>query len=139
MAAPVQPRGAGPNPGSSAEAFATRLIGVTRTYPGAGRHRPVQALGPVDLDLHRGEFFAVVGPSGCGKSTLLDVLAGLSRPTTGNVEFEGKPITDKVPEGVGIVFQEDASFHWLTVRDNAAFGLRRQGLPENEIAERVDQ
>jgi NitT/TauT family transport system ATP-binding protein len=117
---------------------AVRLAGVTRIYPGAGLHPPVQALGPLDLELRQGEFFAVVGPSGCGKSTLLDVLAGLSRPTSGTVEFEGRPVTDRVPEGVGVVFQEDASFHWLTVRDNAAFGLRRQGVPEREIAERVD-
>lgn len=127
-----------PGPSIEPAPVAVRLAGVTRVYPGAGRHPPVQALGPIDLDLRQGEFFAVVGPSGCGKSTLLDVLAGLSRPTSGTVEFEGTPVTDKVPEGVGIVFQEDASFHWLTVRDNAAFGLRRQGLPENEIAERVD-
>jgi len=137
-AATAPARGAAVDPAATEAAVAARLSGVTRTYPGRGKHPPVQALGPVDLDLQRGEFFAVVGPSGCGKSTLLDVLAGLSRPTTGSVEFEGKTVTDKVPEGVGIVFQEDASFHWLTVRDNAAFGLRRQGLPENEIAERVD-
>ena len=88
----------------------------------------MHALGPLDLDLARGEFFAVVGPSGCGKSTLLDVLAGLSAPTAGNVTFEGKPVAGEVPDGVGVVFQEDASFPWLTVRDNVAFGLRRAGM-----------
>ena len=118
--------------------LAARLSAVTRVYQGVGTHPPVQALGPLDLDLHQGEFFAVVGPSGCGKSTLLDVLAGLSRPTAGAVEFEGRAVTDRVPEGVGVVFQEDASFHWLTVRDNVAFGLRRRGLAEREVAERVD-
>ena len=118
--------------------LAARVAGVTRVYPGAGRRPPVHALGPLDLDLRQGEFFAVVGPSGCGKSTLLDVLAGLCRPTSGTVDFEGRPVTDRVPEGVGVVFQEDASFHWLTVRDNAAFGLRRLGGPEREINERVD-
>ncbi|MBM3558073.1 MAG: ATP-binding cassette domain-containing protein, partial [Alphaproteobacteria bacterium] len=56
------------------------------------------ALGPIDLALRRGEFFAVVGPSGCGKSTLLDVLAGLSPPTAGTVTFEGKPIAGEVPD-----------------------------------------
>ena len=135
-----------PNPAASPVAapiagsgrIAARLAGVTRIYPGAGHQPPVHALGPLDLDLGQGEFFAVVGPSGCGKSTLLDVLAGLSRPTAGTVEFEGRPVTDRVPEGVGVVFQDDASFHWLTVRENAAFGLRRQGVPEPEIAERVD-
>ena len=115
-----------------------RLRGVTRVYPAGPGGQPVHALGPVDLDLHRGEFFSVVGPSGCGKSTLLDVLGGLAVPTGGTVEFEGQPVAGKVPDGVGIVFQEDASFPWLSVYDNAAFGLRRAGLAESEIRERVD-
>ena len=112
--------------------------GVTRVYPGAGGQPPVHALGPVDLVLKRGEFFSVVGPSGCGKSTLLDVLAGLSAPTEGEIGFEGKRVAGQVPDGVGVVFQEDASFPWLSVTDNIAFGLRRIGLPKAEIAERVD-
>jgi len=57
-----------------------RVEGVTRTYASAGNQPPVHALGPIDLDLLKGEFFAVVGPSGCGKSTFLEVLAGLQRP-----------------------------------------------------------
>ncbi|MDP2007703.1 MAG: ABC transporter ATP-binding protein [Rubrivivax sp.] len=114
------------------------IRGVTRVYPAAAGGQPVHALGPIDLDLQRGEFFSVVGPSGCGKSTLLDVLGGLARPTAGTVVFEGRPVTDKVPDGVGIVFQEDASFPWLSVYDNAAFGLRRVGMAETEIRERVE-
>ncbi|MGE3997149.1 MAG: ABC transporter ATP-binding protein [Variibacter sp.] len=110
------------------------LRGVTRVYPGA---MAVHALGPIDLDLMRGEFVAVVGPSGCGKSTLLDVLAGLSPPTEGTISFEGKPVHGVVPDGVGVVFQEDASFAWLTVRDNVAFGLRRAGVDAAEIDRRV--
>jgi NitT/TauT family transport system ATP-binding protein len=110
------------------------MRGVTRVYTGA---RDVHALGPVDLDLLRGEFFSVVGPSGCGKSTLLDVLAGLSAPTEGSIDFEGRPVRG-VPEGIGVVFQEDASFPWLTVQDNVAFGLRRAGVDAAETARRVD-
>jgi NitT/TauT family transport system ATP-binding protein len=110
------------------------MRGVTRVYPGA---RDVHALGPVDLDLLRGEFFSVVGPSGCGKSTLLDVLAGLSAPTEGAITFEGAPVRG-VPEGIGVVFQEDASFPWLTVQDNVAFGLRRAGIDAAETRRRVD-
>ncbi len=115
-----------------------RLRGVTRVYPAGPGGQPVHALGPLDLDLRRGEFFSVVGPSGCGKSTLLDVLGGLAAPTAGTVEFEGRPVAGQVPDGVGIVFQEDASFPWLTVYDNAAFGLRRAGMAEGEIRERVE-
>jgi len=114
------------------------LSGLTRVYPGAAGARPLHALGPIDLDLERGEFFAVVGPSGCGKSTLLDLLAGLQRPTAGTVTFEARPVTGDVPDGIGVVFQEDASFPWLTVWDNAAFGLRRSGVADAEIRRRVD-
>jgi NitT/TauT family transport system ATP-binding protein len=115
-----------------------RLTGVTRVYPGAAGHPAVHALGPVNLALNRGEFFAVVGPSGCGKSTLLEVLAGLQQPTAGTVTFEDRPVAGEVPDGIGVVFQEDASFPWLTVSDNAAFGLRRSGAPEAEVRRRVD-
>ncbi len=111
------------------------LCGVTRRF---GGRTPVHALGPLDLDLVAGEFFSVVGPSGCGKSTLLDVLSGLGRPTEGSVRFEGRPVDGQVPDGVGVVFQEDSSFPWLTVRDNVAFGLRRGGLERQEMARRVD-
>jgi NitT/TauT family transport system ATP-binding protein len=115
-----------------------RLRGVTRIYPAAPGGSPVHALGPVDLDLRRGEFFSVVGPSGCGKSTLLDVLGGLAQASGGTIEFEGKPVAGTVPDGVGIVFQQDASFPWLTVYDNAAFGMRRAGADEGEIRSRVE-
>jgi NitT/TauT family transport system ATP-binding protein len=112
------------------------LSAVTRVYPRPdGGH--THALGPIDLTLREGEFLAIVGPSGCGKSTLLDVLAGLSRPTAGTIIFEGKPVVGEVPTGVGVVFQEDASFPWLTVEDNIAFGLKRSGLPQQDIRQRV--
>ena len=111
--------------------------GVTKVFP-ASSGGEVRALGPVDLDLPRGEFFSVVGPSGCGKSTFLDILAGLSSPTAGTVAFNGKALAGAVPDGVGVVFQQDASFAWLTVWDNVAFGLRRQGKDGTEIRRRVD-
>lgn len=114
------------------------LSNVTRVYPGVAGNPPVNALGPINLELRRGEFFAVVGPSGCGKSTLLEVLAGLQPASSGTVMFEGAPVAGEVPEGIGVVFQEDASFPWLTVADNTAFGLRRAGMAESEIRRRVD-
>ncbi len=111
---------------------------VTRIFPGVKQHPAVHALGPIELQLSAGEFFAVVGPSGCGKSTLLDVIAGLSPPTEGSVVFEGNPVAGQVPDGIGVVFQEDASFAWLNVWDNIAFGLRRAGMASEEIRKRVD-
>ncbi len=115
-----------------------QLAAVTRIYPGTGKQPPVHALGPIDLELRKREFFAVVGPSGCGKSTFLEVLAGLQTPSAGTVTFEGQPVSGQVAEGIGVVFQEDASFPWLTVWDNAAFGLRRNGVNAAEVRRRVD-
>jgi NitT/TauT family transport system ATP-binding protein len=122
----------------AADAVHASLSGVTRVYPAMAGHKPVHALGPLDFELKRGEFFAVVGPSGCGKSTLLEVLAGLQPPTDGTVTFEGRPVAGQVPDGIGVVFQEDACFPWLTVYDNSAFGLRRSGMPNAEVRRRVD-
>ncbi|HEY1541474.1 MAG TPA: ABC transporter ATP-binding protein [Xanthobacteraceae bacterium] len=115
------------------------LRGVTKVFPGHDGHLDVHALGPIDLDIPHGEFFTVVGPSGCGKSTLLDVLAGLSTATAGDATFDGVALAGRVPDGIGAVFQQDASFFWLNVWDNVAFGLRRRGMSKAEIARRVGQ
>ncbi len=123
---------------AEAGALRARLSGVTKVFDTGSRQSTIHALGPVDLDLAAGEFVTVVGPSGCGKTTLLETLAGLTSPSTGTVTFEGKAVSDKVPRGIGIVFQEDASLPWLTVWDNIAFGLRRAGMPASEIRTRVD-
>jgi NitT/TauT family transport system ATP-binding protein len=88
------------------------LHGVGKRFPASAGGQAVHALGPIDLGIRQGEFFAVVGPSGCGKSTLLEIIAGLVPATEGGVEFEGRPVGTDVPEGVGVVFQEDACFPW---------------------------
>ena len=113
------------------------LRNVRKVFASVDRAEPVEALGPLDLDLARGEFFAVVGPSGCGKSTLLEVIAGLTPVTDGTVAFEGRPIRGEVADGVGVVFQEDASMPWLDVAANIGFGLRHADLPAAEKAQRV--
>jgi NitT/TauT family transport system ATP-binding protein len=113
------------------------LRGVRKVFAGLEGAAGVDALGPLDLELARGEFFAVVGPSGCGKSTLLELIAGLARPSEGSVAFEGRPIAGDVPDGVGVVFQEDASLPWLDVAANIAFGLRQSALPAAEKQARV--
>jgi NitT/TauT family transport system ATP-binding protein len=108
------------------------LRGVTKVFPASAGGNPVHALGPIDIEIRKGEFFAVVGPSGCGKSTLLELIAGLTAPTQGEIEFEGRAIGDNVPDGIGVVFQEDACFPWLNVLENIEFGLRRKAIDADE-------
>jgi NitT/TauT family transport system ATP-binding protein len=110
---------------------------VGKVYPGRDGQPDVRALASIDLDIARGEFVSVVGPSGCGKSTLLDILSGLSVATSGTAAFDGKSLLGSVPDGVGAVFQQDASFFWLNVWDNIAFGLRRRGVAAAEVERRV--
>ena len=114
-----------------------KLTNVGKTFMTGRPPAPLRALGPIDLELRRGEFFAVVGPSGCGKSTLLEIVAGLTAVTEGELEFEGRPIAGEAPDGIGVVFQEDASFAWLSVAENVAFGLRRLHLSRSQVDERV--
>ncbi len=111
------------------------LHDVTKTFH--SKLGPIDAVGPIDLELRQGEFFAVVGPSGCGKSTLLDIMAALSPPSSGTVTFEGQPVGANVPDGIGVVFQENACFPWLNVADNITFGLRRQPIDQAEIERRL--
>lgn len=127
----MTPHGHGPQAALAADSVG-HVFGASAGAAG------VRALEGVSLDLAPGEFFSVIGPSGCGKSTFLDIVAGLLMPSEGHVSFEGREVKGEVPEGIGIVFQEDASFPWLTVWDNVAFGLRRQGVNAKEIARRVD-
>jgi len=79
-----------------------------------------------------GEFRVLLGPSGCGKSTILRLIAGLDRPDSGEVLFNGKPVQGPGRER-GMVFQKYTSFPWLNVSDNIAYGLKINGVP---VAER---
>jgi NitT/TauT family transport system ATP-binding protein len=90
-------------------------------------------LGGLSLKVAQGELVSIVGPSGCGKSTLLRCVAGLIRPTSGQVVLDGEPV-DGVPDGLAVVFQDYSRslFPWLTVRDNVALPLRRRGMAKAE-------
>ncbi len=96
-----------------------------------------------DIDLHiaSGEFFSLLGPSGCGKSTLLRMLAGLIEPSAGPILIDGSDITRLPPHrrGLGLVFQSYALFPHLSVADNVAFGLRRQGIGGASLRRRVGE
>ncbi len=99
----------------------------------------VTALDGVDLAMQPGEFFSVVGPTNAGKSTLLKTIAGLERPSRGNIELAGRDCTKLEPRArkVSLLFQNIALFPTLTGRENIAFALRRAGAPDDAIGTRV--
>ena len=100
----------------------------------------VRAVDSVSLDIARGEIFALLGSSGCGKTTLLRMLAGFETPTSGQIILNGHDIAGLPPYArpINMMFQSYALFPHLSVWDNIAFGLRRDGLPKDEIATRVE-
>ncbi len=87
----------------------------------------IEVIAPVDLDVEPGKIITLLGPSGSGKSTLLRMLTGLSRPSSGEVLWHGRPVTSQNP-GVAIVFQSFALFPWLTVLDNVEAPLEARGV-----------
>ncbi|NYE63114.1 putrescine transport system ATP-binding protein [Duganella sp. 1224] len=101
----------------------------------------VRAVNDVSVAINKGEIFALLGSSGCGKSTLLRMLAGFETPTSGSITLAGQDIVSVPPyqRPINMMFQSYALFPHLTVWDNIAFGLRRDGLPKDEIAARVEK
>ncbi len=99
-----------------------------------------KAVNDVSLDIHQGEIFALLGSSGCGKSTLLRMLAGFETPSSGRIVLDGRDLADLPPyqRPMNMMFQSYALFPHLSVWDNIAFGLRRDGLPKPQVAERVE-
>ena len=97
------------------------------------------AVSDVSLEVERGEFFGLLGPSGCGKTTTLRMIAGLEKPDSGSIEFDGTNITNRPAErrGFGMVFQNYALFPHLNVAENVAFGLRARHKPAAEIKDRI--
>lgn len=103
------------------------------SQPSANR---IQVIAPTDLSIVPGEIVALLGPSGSGKSTLLRMLAGLSRPTGGEVLWHGKPIRSQ-SINVSIVFQSFALFPWLTVLENVEAPLKARGVEAEDRRERA--
>ena len=101
----------------------------------------VFAVDEVTLDVEQGEIFALLGSSGCGKSTLLRMLAGFESPTSGQILLAGQDIVGLAPyeRPINMMFQSYALFPHLTVWDNIAFGLHRDGMPKDQLVERVGQ
>ena len=100
----------------------------------------VKAVDDVSFEIQEGEFFSLLGPSGCGKTTLLRLLAGFEYPTSGNLLLDGSDITALSPDKrpTNMVFQNYAIFPHINVEKNIRFGLRKLGLTNEEIRERVN-
>ena len=105
------------------------------------RFGDVAAVDDVSLEIAKGEIFALLGSSGCGKSTLLRMLAGFETPSVGHIFLEGKDIAAMPPyeRPINMMFQSYALFPHLTVWDNVAFGLRRDGMSGERLSQRVDE
>ena len=99
-----------------------------------------KAVDSVSIDIAKGEIFALLGSSGCGKTTLLRMLAGFETPTSGSILLDGRDLAGLPPyeRPLNMMFQSYALFPHLTVWDNIAFGLRRDGLASKHVAERVE-
>jgi multiple sugar transport system ATP-binding protein len=105
------------------------------------RFGTVRVLPPLDLKLNDGEFTVLVGPSGCGKSTTLRILAGLETLTSGEIYFDGKPISrlDPKDRDIAMVFQDYALYPHMNIAKNMSFALRLKRVPKVEIDAKVKQ
>ena len=116
--------------------YRLELCSVSRIYPARKGGQTVEALSDISLKIGEGEFVCLLGRSGCGKSTLLGLLAGLDKPSSGCVLWNGKEISGPAP-GRMLMFQEAALFPWLNVLENVMFGMN--GRPEWSRKERRER
>src|SRR5574343_1105282 len=101
----------------------------------------VPAVDDISVNINKGEIFALLGSSGCGKSTLLRMLAGFETPTSGQILLGGQDVAGMPPyeRPVNMMFQSYALFPHLNIWENVAFGLKREGLPKDEVQRRTDE
>ncbi len=106
---------------------------VTKTF------KEFVAVDKVSFEVPDGQFFSILGPSGCGKTTLLRMIAGLTEPTTGNIEIRGQSMLGIPPNKrpVNLIFQHLALFPMMNVGENIAFGLKRRGESKANIEAQV--
>ena len=130
-----EPKIAGTYSNSNSEKSYLTLRGISKHF---GATRAVDA---VDVNIQQGEIFALLGSSGCGKSTLLRMLAGFEVPTHGKILLNGQDITGLAPydRPINMMFQSYALFPHMTVADNVAYGLKRDGMSKADIVARVDE
>ncbi|MFJ2031353.1 ABC transporter ATP-binding protein [Streptosporangium sp. NPDC087985] len=114
------------------------IANLTHTYgSGENVHRAIDGL---ELSVAEGELVCVVGPSGCGKSTLLRSIAGLIKPTGGEIEVGGIPVR-QTPDNLAVVFQDYSRslFPWMSVSDNVALPLRRRNMDRKQRKEAAQE
>lgn len=95
-----------------------------------------KAIKDIDFSINSGDFVSIVGPSGCGKSTILNIIAGLIKPSSGQIYLEGKKVKN-FTEKIGYMFQKDQLFEWLTVWDNVTLALKIQHKLSSENKSKV--
>ena len=96
----------------------------------------LQVLTSISITIEEGELYCLLGPSGCGKSTLLRIIAGLEKPTKGDVQVYGRKASE-AHDILGMVFQEPTLLPWRTVEGNVCFGLEERGVPKGERKEKA--
>jgi NitT/TauT family transport system ATP-binding protein len=111
------------------------INGVRQAFPKPDGSQQL-VLDDVNLQMQQGEIVGLLGRSGSGKSTLLRLIAGLARPVSGNIVYNGEPVHGPAP-GIAMVFQTFALFPWLTVLQNVQLGLEALHLPDAEIRQRA--
>src|SRR3954447_17006984 len=114
--------------------LAVSLRGVTKVYDSG-----VAALGPLDLDVRKGEFVSLLGPSGCGKSTALRLIAGLSAPNSGTVNVSHRADRKAGRHPIGFVFQEPTLMPWASVRENVRLPLKLAHAEAAEADRRIQE
>ena len=118
-----------------------RLHGLNKVFRGKDE---VHAVRNIDLEIASGKITALLGPSGCGKTTTLKMIAGLLRPTAGDITFDGKSVLGIPAEkrGAAMVFQNYLLFPYMSVGENVGFGLRMRHVHkktvETKVAEMLD-
>jgi len=107
---------------------------------------PVHAVNGISIEIEKGEFTAIIGPSGCGKTTLLNLIGGLDKPTSGEIEIDGINISELSPKktidfrlrNIGFVFQAYNLIPVLTAKENVEFVMQLQGIDKIKSKERVE-